>query len=866
MSAGTLKISAGFLLLSFLSYFFKAFSMKKVSFVVLLQIITFAVLGQREPVLKQIDVPHDYYFREMYLPQLTTGPSSVTWSPNGDEVVYSMAGSLWRQKITETTATQLTNGPGYDYQPDWSSDGSSIVFTRYSGKALELQLLDLSNGKVTPLTTNEGVNLDPRFSPDGSQLVFVSTKNTGHFRIWLGTLKNGKLESRPLSNEHETKTPRYYYSQWDHQLSPSWSPDGKQLVFITNPYNIYGTGSIYTSDVINPNQLTLIQKEETSWRTHPDWSPDGKRIIYASYLGRQWHQLWITTAKENSDPYPMTYGKFDATNARWSPNADRIAYISNEDGNTALWIQEVLGGKTYPLPLHKRNYLTPHAILRLKIVDQNGKKVAARVSVTGADGRSYTPYNEWIHGDDAFDRTKQTFENYYFHTQGTSTLTLPKGNTTITVFRGLENAIQKQTFDLKNDSLTMTITIPSLSLPSNWKKQWVSGDVHVHMNYGGNYRNTPSRMVAQANAEDLDIVFNTIVNKEQRIPDMDYFSTLPDKASTSEVLLVHSQEHHTSFWGHLGLLGLNDHYLIPGYSAYDNTAIQSPHPSNSVIADLAHEQGALVGYVHPFYDIPDPTKESISNALPVDVALGKVDYYEVVGFSWPLGGAEVWHRLLNCGFRVSAAGGTDAMANYASLRGPVGVNRTYVYMEEVPENSLQKEAAWLKGLKEGKTLATNSALLHFEVNGNGPGSEIQLQGKKIKVSYKGFMRSVIPMDHLEIISNGKVLKSIDLKGDRTSADISGTLTIDHSAWILLRAWNDGSNPSIQDYYPYSTTNPVYLIANNKPIRSSEDAGYFIKWIGKVYEAASKQIYLTESERNLTLNNILDARSIFYSQK
>src|SRR5438105_15626872 len=38
--------------------------------------------AQRDPALKQIDVPHPYYFREMYLPQMTTGPSSVAWLPD----------------------------------------------------------------------------------------------------------------------------------------------------------------------------------------------------------------------------------------------------------------------------------------------------------------------------------------------------------------------------------------------------------------------------------------------------------------------------------------------------------------------------------------------------------------------------------------------------------------------------------------------------------------------------------------------------------------------------------------------------------------------------------------------------------------
>jgi hypothetical protein len=57
--------------------------------------LTAAAEADREPVLKQIDVPHHYYYREMYLPQLTTGPSSLTWSPDGKALVYSMGGSLW---------------------------------------------------------------------------------------------------------------------------------------------------------------------------------------------------------------------------------------------------------------------------------------------------------------------------------------------------------------------------------------------------------------------------------------------------------------------------------------------------------------------------------------------------------------------------------------------------------------------------------------------------------------------------------------------------------------------------------------------------------------------------------------------------
>src|SRR5580765_3131458 len=73
----------------------------------------------REPVLKQVDLPHSYYWRELYLPQLTTGPSSVSFTPDGKALIYSMGGSLWRQSIGSDEAIELTHPRGaYDYQPD----------------------------------------------------------------------------------------------------------------------------------------------------------------------------------------------------------------------------------------------------------------------------------------------------------------------------------------------------------------------------------------------------------------------------------------------------------------------------------------------------------------------------------------------------------------------------------------------------------------------------------------------------------------------------------------------------------------------------------------------------------------------------
>src|SRR5258708_10390224 len=132
-----------------------------------LLILSVATSAQRAPVLKQIDVPHPYYFREMYLPQLTTGPSAVTWAPDSRSVVYSMAGSLCQQKLDSTVAEQLSAGPGYDYQPDCSPDGRWVVYASYAKDAVELWVLNLETKRTQQLTTGGAVNLEPRFSPDG---------------------------------------------------------------------------------------------------------------------------------------------------------------------------------------------------------------------------------------------------------------------------------------------------------------------------------------------------------------------------------------------------------------------------------------------------------------------------------------------------------------------------------------------------------------------------------------------------------------------------------------------------------------------------------------------------------------------------
>lgn len=817
--------------------------------------------AQRDPVLKQIDLPHSYYYREMYLPQLTTGPSSASWFPDSRSLVYSMAGSLWKQSLDSIVAEQLTARLGYDYQPDCSPDGRWVVYSSYYMDAIELWALNLETKQSRQLTSGGAVNVEPRFSPDGKRVAFVSTSYKRHFHIFVGEFHDGELSNvQRLTGETRSNLPRYYYSEFDHEISPAWSPDGSELVFVSNRGHIYGTGGVWRMKAEPGAEAHEIHYEETTWKARPYFSPDGKRLVYASYLGQQWHQLWVMPS-QGGDVFPLSYGDFDNINPRWSPDGKKIAFISNRGGNTSLWIQTIPGGAQTQIVVKQRHYRNPMVRIAIAVFDPTGKPTPARISVTGEDGRAYAPEDAWMQADDSFVRSERPFEAHYFDISGKASLDVPPGNIRVEAIKGFEYRAAAQTVHIAADeSARLTIRLQLLNVPQDPRFRWVSGDVHVHMNYGGTYRNTPAHLVTQAAAENLAIVENLIVNKEQRIPDIAYFSPKPDPASTATNLVLHSQEFHTSYWGHLGLLGLTHNLLIPCYSGYPGTAAASIFPTNANVADMAHEQHALVGYVHPFDTIPDPAKDaSLTDELPVDVALGKVDYMEIVGFSDHKSTADVWYRLLNLGFRLPAAAGTDAMANFASLRGPVGLNRVYVKVPQGPLNI----SSWLASLKQGDTFATNGPLLGFTLDSKEPGDEIKLPAGENRVKLKAWVRSIVPVDHLQVVCNGAVVRDLKMSRDHQTADVEDAIPISRSGWCLLRAWSEKAEYPILDLYPYATTSPIYVSVASSAQKSPADAAYFIAWIDRLVEAAkTNQDWNTDSERTSVLNVLEQARAVY----
>lgn len=838
--------------------------------IVILVVAWLPAAEQRKPVLPQIDLPHPYYFREMYLPQLTSGASSVAWSPDSKEVVYSMAGSLWRQAIDSTAARQTTDGPGYDYQPDWSPDGKSVIYVSYQKDAMELWLLDLASGKSVELTSGGAVNVEPRWSPDGKRIVFVSTMYNKRFHIFRADVNGGKLENVVrLTGETKSDLPRYYYSAYDTEISPVWTRDGNEILFISNRGHIYGTGGFWRMKAEPGAQAREIHYEETNWKARPDFSPDGARMVYSSYLGREWHQLWVMPAI-GGDAFPISYGDWDETNVRWSPDGKRLAFISNEEWNPSLAIQEFGSSINKKLVAEHREYIHARAKLNISVVDETGRPQFARISVTDETGHFFAPYAAWtwVQADDGYDRSRTPFESHYFYAKSYPepvNVDVPEGLITVDVTKGFEYTPQHRT--IKVGSATpadVTFRLKALEWNSKPGPKWAGGDLHVHMNYGGAYRSEREILLQQTEGEGVRVVNNLVVNKEQRFPDISsaIFNEIIKYSSPDATVLL-GQEFHTSYWGHRGILRLREHLLLPGYAGYPNTAAASLYPMNADVYDMAHAQDALVGAVHPFDEVPDPfanPPQKITDELPVDVALGKLDYMEIVGFSDHNSTAAVWYKLLNLGFRIPAGAGTDATTNYAApMRGQVGFDRVYAWVPTWPANV----ELWFEALKKGRTFATNGPLIEFTVDGQRVGEELKYDKPRENVPFTAKLRSIVPVDHLEVACNGHVVRTLKLEGQRDSADVSGTLPLNESGWCLLRTWSDRDEYPVLDNYVYATTSPVYVTIGGKPPHSTEDAKYFAAWIGRTIDATSQYPdWNSAEEKAYVLKRLADAKAVY----
>jgi TolB protein len=213
-------------------------------------------------------------------PDSCVGAHTPAWSADGSKIAFSyslvnrdyvgsfnLQRAIWIVNADGTDRrqlTQLTPGTSWDGGPQWSPDGSKIVFTRadLARKQDAVFTVEVRSGEliqVTPWTLHAGG--DPEWSPDGKWILLTTQpgdRATNVYKI--------RPDGTGLTNLTRHKRGGYHY------LSSSFSPDGRRIVSARTP----GAGPERAADlvVMNANGSKIRQITKTRvWESSVDWGP-----------------------------------------------------------------------------------------------------------------------------------------------------------------------------------------------------------------------------------------------------------------------------------------------------------------------------------------------------------------------------------------------------------------------------------------------------------------------------------------------------------------------------------------------------------------------------------------------------------------
>ena len=170
------------------------------------------------------------------------------------------------------------------------------------------------------------VNISPAVSPDGKYVAFLSERDLFNINLFIADAETGEVVKKLSGGNRNT----YFDDIRFINSSGSWSPDGKQLAFITF---VQGDNEISILDVDSRNIVRRIAVEGITAIVNPAWSPDGKTLAFAGLEGGI-SDLYLLDL-ETGAVTQMTDDRYTMLQPAWSPDGRTISFVTDRgDGGT----------------------------------------------------------------------------------------------------------------------------------------------------------------------------------------------------------------------------------------------------------------------------------------------------------------------------------------------------------------------------------------------------------------------------------------------------------------------------------------------------------------------------------------------------
>ena len=496
----------------------------------------------------------------------------------------------------------------------------------------------------------------------------------------------------------------------------------------------------------------------------------------------------------------------------------------------------------------------PTGTLTVRLLDAGSGLAAARVYLTGSDGLSHMPLG-------GLQRISRLSGEYFFYAEGGFKVVLPEGEAFVEAVRGMEYApVQKAVEVRANQDTILDLRLDHRLLLK--QQHWYSGDAHIHANLFNQEIVGLEDIHLQVSGEGLDVANLMVSNSSGAIiHDERFFEGKPHVVGGgSRVLYWNEEMRNRRLYGHMSFFNLKQ-LVHPLYTGFSGTPHWEDYPPNYTQARKARAQDGAVTYVHPAIGSTF-AKMGLAGAreFPVDLALGQVDALDVVSNTPEMPAAELWYRVLNTGLRCALSAGSDSFTNIMMHWVPGG-GRVYV---KIPgEFSYQ---AWIDNYRKGRSFVTNGPFLTLRVKGKGPGEELQLSKgpRATRVTVEAEVISIVPLETLEIIVNGSVVRSHAITEDGgRQARIVHAVALEKSSWIAARALGPGHRLIMNDPKAFAHTGPVFCYLNNQPIRSPQDARFWITWIDELIEDVKQHgTFATDQRRDSVIALFRKAQAVW----